>query len=218
MNPTITPRGVAGADRAAPDPRGDGFIQTASGHAFWPLDARPEEVLIEDVAHALAALPRYTGHARRPYAVGQHSVLVSYLLDPWGPQAALDGLLHDATEAYLNDISGPLKALDSYRHFRDSEDALALVIALRFDLRAPFDDALARLVKRADSAMLWWEASSLMRRPDGTLPPWWDVWRPLAEGFPAAPLGCREVDPWDFDATRSIFLSRFHELTEARSR
>lgn len=38
---------------------------TYTGRAFWPLDARPEEIDPCDIAHALSLLCRYGGHTRR---------------------------------------------------------------------------------------------------------------------------------------------------------
>src|SRR5579885_2784587 len=84
------------------------WIQTYCGVAFYPLDPRPEEILIEDIAHALSMLCRFTGHVKRFYSVAQHCVYVSHRCDP---KDALWGLLHDAAEAYLNDISRPVKSL-----------------------------------------------------------------------------------------------------------
>src|SRR5487761_1741512 len=46
--------------------KGD-WIATFTGRAFWPLDPRPEDVVIEDIAHALSMLCRYGGHCRRFY-------------------------------------------------------------------------------------------------------------------------------------------------------
>lgn len=46
--------------------RGD-WMQLASGQPFWPLDPRPEEIHIEDIAAALSKLCRYGGHCKRFY-------------------------------------------------------------------------------------------------------------------------------------------------------
>lgn len=53
------------------------WMQTASGRMFWPVDPRPEDVEINDIAHALSLTCRYCGHVREFYSVAQHSVLVS---------------------------------------------------------------------------------------------------------------------------------------------
>lgn len=35
------------------------WIQTYTGRMFWPLDPRPEEIWIEDIAHALSLQCRF---------------------------------------------------------------------------------------------------------------------------------------------------------------
>ncbi len=87
--------------------KGD-YIATYTGKQFYPLDPRPEDVCLEDIAHSLSNLCRFTGHTDtdRFYSVAQHSVICSTIV---APEAALLALLHDAAEAYLGDISRPLK-------------------------------------------------------------------------------------------------------------
>jgi hypothetical protein len=82
------------------------WIQTYSGRQFWPLDPRVEDVHLEDIAHALSNVCRYTGHVREFYSVAEHSVHVSWSCEP---EDALWGLLHDASEAYLADMARPVK-------------------------------------------------------------------------------------------------------------
>jgi 5'-deoxynucleotidase YfbR-like HD superfamily hydrolase len=132
------------------------WIQTFSGRQFWPLNPRAEEVEIEDVAHALSNLCRYNGHTRRFYSVAQHSVLVSRIV----PAAdALWGLLHDAPEAYIADLSRPVK-----RHmpgYRDVERRLMVAVAERFGLSWPEPAS----VKTADLIALRTERRDLMATP-----------------------------------------------------
>jgi hypothetical protein len=80
---------------ADPSRRGD-WMQTFTGRRFWPLDPRGEDVLIEDIAHALSLLTRYGGHCTRFYSVAEHSVLLARAATP---ENALWLLLHDASEA-----------------------------------------------------------------------------------------------------------------------
>lgn len=82
------------------------WIQSYTGLAVTPLDLRPEQVALADVAHALALKTRFTGHTRDFYSVAQHCVLGSQCLPP---SYALAFLLHDVSEAYLPDIAAPLK-------------------------------------------------------------------------------------------------------------
>ena len=52
---------------ASPEPRSGAWMQTPSGGRFYPLDPRPEDFGIRDIAHALANINRFTGHTCRPY-------------------------------------------------------------------------------------------------------------------------------------------------------
>ena len=139
--------------------RSDGWLWTYSGKQYWPTDPKVEDVCIEDIAHALSMLCRYTGHVNRFYSVAEHSVLVSLMVPP---ELALEGLLHDASEAYLGDVSRPLKRdLPDYKEIEAFNDA-----QIRIRFRLPIDEH--RLVKQADSDILHTEYRALMRHP---LPP-----------------------------------------------
>lgn len=78
-------------------------IQTYTGRKFWPLDPRPEDVCIEDIAHALSLKCRFGGHCKRFYSVAQHGALVCNTLNVNGgrrsPVLLMQGLMHDAAEA-----------------------------------------------------------------------------------------------------------------------
>src|SRR5690606_5290032 len=90
-------------DLSAPayEPRLGDWMQTFTGRAVYPLDLRPDDIDIQDIAHALSMQCRYAGHTRQFYSVAEHSVHVARWCRQYGPAAALEGLLHDATEAYL---------------------------------------------------------------------------------------------------------------------
>lgn len=115
--PLVQPAAAAApAEPAPPAPPTGPWIQTVSGKRFYLLDPRPEMICLEDIAHALGQLCRFTGHTRQFLSVAEHSVTVSHLLKPFGPAAELAGLLHDAAEAYIGDVNNPLKvALRSLR-------------------------------------------------------------------------------------------------------
>lgn len=132
--------------------RGEWFL-SAKGRQLYPFDMRPEDVDIEEIAHALSMLCRFNGHCREFYSVAQHSVLVAQALPP---ELALAGLLHDATEAYCGDMIRPLKR--SMPAYREVEDRIWAVIAQRFGL--PQD--LPPEVKEADNRMLQTERRDLL--------------------------------------------------------
>ncbi len=174
------------------DRKRDGsWIQTYSGLQFWPLDARPKEVEIEDIAHSLAMLCRFNGHMERFYSVAEHSVYVSRLV---GRENRLWGLLHDAPEAYLSDIPSPVKAHIS--GFKEIENNLMQVICSRFNL----DPVMPQEIKHADMVLLASEKKALMKREPA---PWMD----LPE--PSDAITIAALPP---DAAKDLFLKRFDEI------
>lgn len=85
------------------------------------------DVHIEEIAFALAQINRFNGHTSRPYSVAEHSVYVARLaeLDGASPSLQLAALLHDAHEAYIGDITSPVKAALGVR-FAEFEERIAL--------------------------------------------------------------------------------------------
>lgn len=94
-----------------PDTTRGPFIATNSGSWWYLATPSPADVRIEDVAHALAYTNRYTGHAGL-YSVATHSMHVADIVRWLGhPEHELAALVHDAHEAYVGDVSAPLKRL-----------------------------------------------------------------------------------------------------------
>lgn len=89
------------------------WILTNGARAFDLLNPRAENVLTTDLAHALSLVCRFNGHCAWHYSVAQHSLLVAYIIEKEGgtPEEQLAGLLHDGTEAYISDLTRPLKLL-----------------------------------------------------------------------------------------------------------
>lgn len=174
-------------------------MQTASGGVFYPLDPRPEDICIEDIAHALSNMCRFNGHCKEFYSVAQHSVIVSEIVPE---DLALDGLLHDAAETYVGDIIRPVKNnfLDWWE--KTYEEPVWLWIANKFELIAPMPSA----VKRADLIALAIEKRDLMAIGDidcfGDLPDI-TIYDTL---IPLPPIEAKE-----------LFLNRYKELTDGRS-
>lgn len=107
------------------------FIQTATGKIFWPLDPKPDEVCIQDIARALSMMCRFNGHVKKGcfYSIAEHSVAVAKNVSP---ENRLVALLHDATEAYSSDIARPLKKHLS--GWTEIEHTIYLAIAEKFGL------------------------------------------------------------------------------------
>jgi hypothetical protein len=132
-------------------PIGESII-TASGRRFWPLDPRPEDVDIEDIAHGLSRKARYCGHVPdRLISVAEHSLAVADLLA--GTPAELCGLLHDAAEAYLPDVCAPIKHAVMIRGmpFAVAEERIMACVYRRYGIVPP-SPAITAAIHGADLA------------------------------------------------------------------
>ena len=182
-------------------------ICTYTGRWVHPTHPHPNEISIEDIAHALAHQCRFTGHTRFFYSVAEHSVHCATMAPP---ELELTALLHDASEAYLSDLARPVKHTEVLgAAYREVEVGLETVIAQRFDLVYPYPDA----IKRIDNAMLTKEIQDLMPPEFARRWPACDAHDRSAEGVPAAPsyLHC-----WKPTEARARFLARFTMVTAER--
>lgn len=82
------------------------WFPTYSGWRFWPLDPRPGDFNIQDIARSLSRICRFNGHLDSHYSVAQHCVLMH---DQAPPSAQFLALMHDAPEAYYHDVATPIK-------------------------------------------------------------------------------------------------------------
>jgi len=129
------------------------MIQMAGGKYLDLENPNTGDIEFKDIASALSNITRFTGHVGF-YSVAEHSVGVAAIARFFALRAGEDaveafraGLMHDATEAYLGDVSSPLKRL--LPEYRRLEERWANAVELKFgvSLRHP-------LVKAADLAML----------------------------------------------------------------
>lgn len=187
------------------------WIQVHSGGSFWPLDPRPEELHIEDIAQGLSHVCRFGGQCATFYSVAQHSVFVSELCEEFTGSGAdsekrrlnaLAGLLHDAPEAFLGDVPRPVKV--HLPKLQDIEARLWRVCARKWGLADPqtgsplHDEAL---VRQADDVALVTEKRRIMDHPLD-----WDIddrVRPVD----------RAIVPVSPSEARALFLNRFRGLT-----
>tara|TARA_R100000152_G_C6632909_1_gene79923 strand:- start:48 stop:569 length:522 start_codon:yes stop_codon:yes gene_type:complete len=125
------------------------FIHTWTGGKFYFLNPRPEDVNIEDIAHALSLQCRFNGHVTDLYSVAEHSIRVADIVSEHtdDPQVIMTALLHDASEAYLGDIVKPLKNfLPDYVKF---EHLVEECIAKKFSIIFPFPEVVGMADKQA---------------------------------------------------------------------
>ena len=190
--------------------RKGGWIQTFSGEKMYPLDPRPEEVKIVDIAHALSNLCRFNGHCNEFYSVAEHSCHVfDYLsgkhLDKPGAidlEIRFSGLMHDSSEAYLLDFPRPLKQSPEFgRAYHDAECELMETIADHFGFPWPFPT----IIHDADRRVLATEAHQLMcpLHPD-----WVNSHAPIR--------GLQLVPTWTPAKARTEFLARYAAITGER--
>lgn len=131
-------------------------ITTYSNLHFDPLQAREADVRICDIAHALSLICRANGHFKVFYSVAQHSVHCALEAAACGftKQTQLHCLLHDAAEAYLGDVTRPVKRY--FPLFAQEEEKLQRVIyaALKVD---PPTEPEQQEIKRIDDRLLYHE-------------------------------------------------------------
>jgi hypothetical protein len=141
-------------------------IMLASGALFDILDPEGSDFTLGDIAHGLGRVCRFAGQTNRFYSVAEHCCHVARLVPVEHARAAL---LHDASEAFIGDVTRPLKAL--LPDYRAIEARVEEAIAARF--LSPAERALGGLkagaIKGMDLAMCLVEARELMP----TVPGYW---------------------------------------------
>jgi len=167
-------------------------ILMASGTYFHFDDPWRTGVCVEDIAHALSNICRFTGHCREFYSVAQHAVLVSHLVPT---EYAYQALHHDDVEAVMGDMSSPLKKL--IPEYKRLEHEIERVILAQCGIRLPMPDE----VKRADLIALRTEQRDLMPEIGGK-------WMSL-HGIKPADI---ELIPMNPAAARAAYLLRHEEL------
>ena len=181
------------------------WMLTASGRKVSPAAIEPQDVCIEDIAAHLAKICRFTGACRIHWSVAEHSLLVADIVaarHPGERLLELCGLMHDAPEAYLQDLATPVKA--QLEHYAAMERAAWWAVAERFGL--PLQ--LPNEIKHADLIALATERRDLMPAHEE---PW-----SVLEGIAPAPgrVGERER-PWRW--VEAEFRQRFMRLTHAEA-
>ena len=174
------------------------YVLMASGQRFEFDQPEPEMIDPHDIAHHLAMIPRFTGATRWHYSVAQHSFLVSLRVPK---EHALQALLHDASEAYLNDIAMPLKHHRIMKEYRALETRVQRMIYLKFGV----EPVMHRTVKQADLVMLATEKRDLMPVDS-------KAW-PVLRDVKASPV---KIHEWSWQDARSRWLERFELLIARR--
>lgn len=86
----------------------DTRIMLASGVLFDLTNPAGSPMSLQDIAHGLGRVCRFAGQTNRFYSVAEHCFHVARLVPV---ELARVALLHDASEAFIGDVTRPLKAL-----------------------------------------------------------------------------------------------------------
>ena len=182
-----------------------------SGRRLDLLDPSPLDIEIEDIAHGLARVARWNGQTtgEHAFSVAQHSVvveeIVAHVQPDIEPRWRLAALLHDASEYVIGDMISPFKAALGV-DYRTFEDRLESAIHVRFGLPAKTPPAVRKLIKQADRACAFYEASQLAGFSHAE----------SLDLFGAPPPGYSlVVEPWPASVAQARYVQRFHLLSEA---
>lgn len=167
-----------------------------SGNIYDFNNVKENVITIEDIALSLSNICRYGGSVDKHYSVAQHSVYVSLCVDE---QYAMEGLMHDAAEAYLGDIPTPLKMMLS--DYKLIEAVHEREIFSRFGLIYPMPQA----VHIADRQVLLAEIRDI--KPKN---PYWDCL------FTHEPFDMKII-PWSPELAREMFLKRYRDILTKRT-
>lgn len=176
------------------------WIQTFTGRMFDFETCGPDDIDIKDIAQGLSNTCRFAGQLKSFYSVAQHSYLASmYTRNP------LLGLLHDSSEAYIHDVTRPLKKLLGYG-YQVIEHRIMTSVWNKFEVRGTVkerDD-----LHTVDMRMLVTEAMQL--HPQG-IHSMWDI---DTVKYPPYPIKLVPLTPLD---ARELFLERFEQLMKLQA-
>jgi len=197
--------------RPAPSPAPRAWQRMLSGRRLDLLDPAAIDIEIDDIALGLSRVARWNGQTTGDHAfsVAQHSLVVEDIcghLDPHLPVSwRLAALLHDASEYVIGDMISPFKTalgLD-YKRF---ETSLEQAVHIRFGLPARMPTQMKTLIKRADRACAYFEATQLAGFSDAEARQYVGE-PPKGYSLTLTPLAEPEV--------RRLFISRFNQLNQS---
>lgn len=174
------------------------MMNTYTGRQFDPLQMTPDNVCLEDIAHALSYLCRGGGQTLFFYSVAQHSVNCAReaRMRGWPDRMVLACLLHDASEAYLSDIIRPVKPY--LTNYLELEDRIMKVIWKKFHLEDLTEEEHA-MWKQIDNEIL---AAELPHLFPG------EKTHPASAALQSVP----DLTEHSFRENEELFLTIAHEL------
>lgn len=171
-----------------------------TGHRVDPWNLNPDDILIENIAHSLSMLCRFGGHSRCFYSVAQHSVRVMEALPP---EFKLEGVLHDGTESFVQDLVRPVKR--RLHPYKDLELKIWQIIAFKYELPM----AMSTLVIMADDAALKSEIRQFVNNPGRDIELENPYWRHVDELPPVDKV-------WSPEEAKGRFMLAFADAAACR--
>ncbi len=188
------------------------YIETSTGRQFWPLDPRPEDISITDIAAGLSKICRFNGQCREFYSVAAHSINCADMAGNAGAGVRLQLLLllHDASEAYVSDIATPVKSM--LPEYAAIEQGIMDAVYKQFNLLPPTVEE-ERVIKAVDTHALRCEAKRLMPMQCN-----WGDWvdgfderhRPYGLGLPNGFIGIESE--YSIPHIENLFRLRFSQF------
>jgi hypothetical protein len=175
-----------------------GWVPTFTGHKLNPTSINPKDITIEDIGHHLSLQCRFAGATEKLCSVAQHSVMVAEYVwtETHSTHDALWGLLHDAAEAYVQDINIAVKDLIKVVYDPLEERLLETIIA-KYGLTWPEPE----VVKRWDWIVGCNEAFSFIKKGS---PKWFGV-EPVQKIY---------MTYWTAEYAEKAFVENFYHLSE----
>ena len=144
------------------------YIYTVSKKRFYPLSPRIDDIDITDIAHALSMIARANGHFPSFHSVAQHSIECANeaIARKLSPKICLACLLHDGAEAYMSDLTTPVK--DKIKSYKQYEDNLINLIYEKYT--GALSDEEKKMVYTIDKELLYYEFYHHMQIELGSKP------------------------------------------------
>jgi hypothetical protein len=185
------------------------YMLTRSARRFELAAPKASMVCIEDIAWHLALINRFCGATTRPYSVAEHCLLVTEILERSVPNinamCLRAALLHDAPEAYTNDLSTPMKERIG-QAWREAERPIVAAVEAHFGI-AKAAQQFALAIKHADLVALATERRDLMAAHP-------DAW-PCLEGVqPVAWIDLNDREGMEWSDWRLAYLCKHEEIAD----
>ncbi|MBS6396139.1 MAG: phosphohydrolase [Clostridiales bacterium] len=174
------------------------YITTFTKTHMTPLHPKKEDIHIRDIAHALSLMTRANGHFPKFYSVGQHCIhcCEEAYARGYTKREQLACLLHDASEAYLADITRPVKG--HLPQYKEIEQVLQGSIFEKYLGKLSAEEH--RLWRKLDDVLLFHEFEHFMGE--------------RLQECPEELKSCPVFDTEPFEVTEQTYLDWFERLYE----